>query len=186
MGSKDHEELCFHKLLCAIHTRPYQIPSVAELATITNIADYHQALPVLSSTIYAAMLKTSNFYSAILKDPCSVLTSARTLRNDILFKDSLLFSLGPRSNPIFLKLSDPELFKLATTSYARICVKIVKAQPALLSRMQKPPIPSGYHPDDHHQELGERLAGSIFQCGSGFLLPVYYHKYFESQLDSKE
>jgi hypothetical protein len=94
---------------------------------MTDMARYYQARPVVSPTVCAATLKTPNFYTTIMKDPCSVLTSAKTLQNDLLFKDSLILCLGPWSEPAVLKLSDPEPWKTAASAHARTCAKVAKA-----------------------------------------------------------
>jgi hypothetical protein len=194
-GSNEHEEACFQKLLCAIYGRPYQLESADELVTMTDMARYYQALPVVSPTVYAATLKTPDFYLSIMKNPCSALTSAKTLRNDLLFKDSLLLCLGPWSKPAFLKLSDPELIKISAAAHTRICAKVVKAQPLLLmANVRHRPIePWGhYNVKDvtvQYQELGVKLLKLAESCKEGYgndrvLLPTYYRKYSQVVLNS--
>jgi hypothetical protein len=97
MEAKTTRGCAFRKPLCAIRGRAYQLENANELVTVMDMARYYQARPVVSPTVCAATLKTPNFYTTIMKDPCSVLTSAKTLQNDLLFKDSLILCLGPWS-----------------------------------------------------------------------------------------
>jgi streptomycin 6-kinase len=43
-GDKESEEHTFEKFLCAIFNRPYQPKDAADLATLTELARYYQAL----------------------------------------------------------------------------------------------------------------------------------------------
>ena len=66
-GDKKSEEHTFEKFLCAIFNRPYQLKNAAELATLTELARYYQALPAVSKTVYLAALQSPQFLSAIMK-----------------------------------------------------------------------------------------------------------------------
>ncbi len=125
------------RFLCAIFGRQYQLLNVAELATLTDFARYYQALPAVSPNVHNAALKNASFWSAIIKDPCSVLVSAKTLRNEILFKDSFVVCLGPWSSPAYLKLLDEQLLGLASAAHAKICTTILGVQQELLKFIER-------------------------------------------------
>jgi hypothetical protein len=50
-GDRSFEVSLFEKLLCAIYHRSYKIERCAELTSLTSLADYYCALPILSRTL---------------------------------------------------------------------------------------------------------------------------------------
>lgn len=166
---------------------------------MTDMARYYQVRPVVSPTVCAATFKTPNFYTTIMNDPCSVLTSAKTLRNDLLFKDSLLLCLGPWSEPAFLKLSDPELRKTAAAAHARICAKVAKVQPELLLvNIKYQPTGQTKEAKQSYQDPARVLADVAYSCRGirqlskdgcwhdVLLLPIYYRRCSEVGSQSRD
>lgn len=184
-GSKEHEEKSFEKLLCAIYGRSYQLKNAAELVTLTDLARYYQALPIVSPTVYAAAIRNPEFYATILRNPCSVLEAAKTLRNDLLFGDSLILCLGPWSEPAYLELSDPELLKIASVAHSRICVKIAQAQPTLLDSLEIP-IYSPKSDIAYYRDFCKKLSELTSSSKRHYkvMLPAYYRKCCERGLES--
>ncbi|TGO29393.1 hypothetical protein BPAE_0015g00370 [Botrytis paeoniae] len=59
----------FRQLLCAMYSSPYTIKDVEELSTLTRIADFHCALPIVSVTLISALLESPIFSKREVEDP---------------------------------------------------------------------------------------------------------------------
>jgi hypothetical protein len=123
-GNVAHEKQVFENFLCVVFARPYQIAWTSELATLTEMSRYYAALPIVSETVYAAMVRSEMFAKSILGDPCSVLVSAKTLRNVMLFKDGLILSISPWSAPRYRTLVDEGLLRIADSVRSHICTNL--------------------------------------------------------------
>ncbi|KAE8450707.1 hypothetical protein EG329_006052 [Mollisiaceae sp. DMI_Dod_QoI] len=125
-GDKEREQKAFNNLLCVIFSREYQITDAAELNSMTEQADYYRALPVMSNTLGSAFLNSPGLLSTIGHDPCAVLVSAYKLRHKMLFREALILSLGPWSEPRYeneLK-NFPLLHNVAGFAYMRHNAKV--------------------------------------------------------------
>ncbi|KAF7945862.1 uncharacterized protein EAE97_004900 [Botrytis byssoidea] len=92
----------FRQLLCAMYSRPYTIKSVEELSTLTRIADFYCALPIVSVTLTDALLNSPIFLkrenedsTACTKDQLaedcdSMIFNAQKLRSSVLFRECLI------------------------------------------------------------------------------------------------
>lgn len=92
----------FRQLLCAMYSRPYTIKSVEELSTLTQIADFYCALPIVSVTLTDALLDSPIFLkrengnsTACTKDQLaedcdSMIFIAQKLRSSVLFHECLI------------------------------------------------------------------------------------------------
>ncbi|KUJ24503.1 uncharacterized protein LY89DRAFT_745391 [Mollisia scopiformis] len=129
--------LIFEKFLCAVFGRSYHLQNAVELATLIDMARYYGALPTVTETICAAVLRSSTFAESMFKDPHSVLASAKTLRNYMLFKDSLILSLGPWSAPKYRDFADVELFRAADSLHSSICASLDETQRNIFQAMAK-------------------------------------------------
>jgi len=156
------------------------------LFTLTDLARYYQALPIVSPTVYAAAMNNPQFYTTILKSnhPCSVLESAKTLRNGLLFRDALILCLGPWSNPTYLRLADSELLRVASAAHSRICVKIAQAIPVLLNSLVMPGYKSHFNSSKTKDFYG-KVYNLTYSCRRNYqiMLPAYYRQCFEKGLE---
>ncbi|TGO67895.1 hypothetical protein BELL_0863g00030 [Botrytis elliptica] len=92
----------FRQLLCAMYSSPYTIRDVEELSTLTRIADFYCALPIVSATLTSAFLDSSIFSKRQVEEPnactkdqlaedCdSMIFIAQKLRNSVLFRECLI------------------------------------------------------------------------------------------------
>ncbi len=116
-----HQQECaFHNLLCAIFTKPFQILDATQLNHMTTMADYYGALPILSYGLSGALYNSPHFLRSIKNDACRLLQSACKLRHAMLFRDCLVLSLGPMSEPRYEKFKDPAVAKLAARYHGKI------------------------------------------------------------------
>jgi hypothetical protein len=128
VGNQNKEETAFEKLLLAFYNRPFQITDLAELICMTKLADYYCSLPVLSSALCTAILRSDGLCHKICTVPTEFLSIANKLRNDVLFKEALILSLGPFHRPQYLLLSDVELKVIAENAYNCLSSQVLKAQ----------------------------------------------------------
>lgn len=86
---------------------------------MAELGGYYCALPVLSESLNAAMLRSAGYLNGALKEtPCSWLELATKLRNPILFKESMIHVLGPWSEPRHEELLDLRLKKIARNAFS--------------------------------------------------------------------
>ena len=195
-GDTKREEQIFEKFLCALFQRQYQITDAAELITFTDMARYYTALPAVAASVYAAVLNSPTFPASMIKDPARVLAAAKTLRNKLLFKDSLILVLGPWSNPDYLKLLDPDLVRIGNAAHLVVCKKIVQVQQAMHSILaQYKNREHGSHSSELSVDLEKKLSniasscydvvGGIYQGSYHSILPQYYRKCSEITITPK-
>ncbi|KAH7319449.1 hypothetical protein BKA65DRAFT_569816 [Rhexocercosporidium sp. MPI-PUGE-AT-0058] len=127
-GSVMSEQRAFINLLSAIFSREYELADANELKSMTNLADYYRALPIVSYSLSGTIYSSPGFITSIGYDPCTILISASKLRHKLLFREGFISALGPWSKPRYRKLkhSHPELFKLADAAYKTVDAKISK------------------------------------------------------------
>jgi hypothetical protein len=192
-GKTEHEEKTFEKFLLAIFGRQYQLMNVAELTTLMEIArySYYQALPAVSPTVHTAALKNFSFWSAMIRDPWSVLVAGKTLPNEVLFKDSFVICLGPWSNPAHSKLVDKDLLDPATTTatHSKMCFTVMQDYQAILLHIgrNRPPQESSRSSTSKTQILDpvsnllmQRLKlWSISSSGCKMNMLVFYRRFHE-------
>ncbi len=123
-GDTGFEAAVFEKLLCAIYNRSYIIGSTKDLVILTEFADYYCVLPIVSRTLDGALLESPEFVHNIKKDPCTVFETAAKLRNKVLFREALIWVVGPWTSPNFKNLSDPRLRQVARCVYGEIATKV--------------------------------------------------------------
>jgi hypothetical protein len=155
------------------------------------MAYYYTALPAVAPSAYAAVLNSPTFPASMIKDPVQVLAVAKTLRNKLLFKDSLILVLGTWSNPKYLKLSDPDLERIGDAAHLVGYKKIVEVQHAMLSiqTQYKHRECSSYNSEKLTVDLEKKLsniASSRYDVVRGSyegsyhsILPQYYRKCLE-------
>jgi hypothetical protein len=148
-GDAEYQKLAFQKLLCAIYSRRYTIESTAQLQVMIELADYYwyflpvyfeekyapglfemiadmmsSALPKLSTTLDGALVNSPKFYATI-RDNCAILyVAAAKLRNALLFRESLIWVVGPHRNPLFRTISDAHLRMVARCVHGEISSEI--------------------------------------------------------------
>lgn len=100
---------------------------------MTELADYYCALPVLSRTLDGAFLRSPAFVGSIRDLCCETLALATKLRNSTLFRESLVWVLGPWGEERWETLEDPKLKKIAKLARHELSHKISKVQEAIIS-----------------------------------------------------
>lgn len=132
------EERAFQNLLCAIFNRPYCIVDTTELNIMTQMADYYCMLPTLSNSVSATFFSSPGLMKSLRSDPCQLLVSAYKLRHALLFRESLIYVLGPWSRPQFQELKDhPDpsalvLFSFVDAIHTRFSSKVTELQQTIL------------------------------------------------------
>lgn len=123
------ERESFKKLVGAMYNRPYTIKTHQELATMTTLADFYCALPILSTSMTAALLDSPMFKSQMgfererfWNAAPDLLVVAKKLRNRVLFRECFIHAVGQfvlgEKGPLD---EDPELFQLVQAQYVCLC-----------------------------------------------------------------
>ncbi|KAK0115490.1 hypothetical protein ONS96_013945 [Cadophora gregata f. sp. sojae] len=123
----------FKAMLCAFYVNPYCISSCSELSILTRLADFYCALPIVSRTLNMAFLSSPDLINDLPNHRCEAIELATKLRNKILFREALVWIVGPWSMPMYHTLEDTKLRKIAHKVYADIALKIVDINHKLLA-----------------------------------------------------
>ncbi|RDL32969.1 uncharacterized protein BP5553_08408 [Venustampulla echinocandica] len=168
-GDWKHQQTVFNMLLCAIHGEPYYL-TYAELVTLVGLADYYRALPILSRTLDESFERNPSLGVEIEWHCVDAFVLADKLRHAPLFRECLVYLLGPWQNPRYLELEDRKLWKIAHNAYNEICAKIADVQEVII------PVYSMLSSwEISHDEL-ERIARSSIDQHQMINLPMYYRK----------
>jgi len=118
-----------------MYSRPYDLDSPQELLTMTSLARFYMALPILSRSLSAALLHSKQFVNQMAEYSETLLVAAKELRHAELFKDCLLLSLGPCCSPFRTSIKDLEIKAILITAHGKICSKLVEVQMELVFSM---------------------------------------------------
>jgi hypothetical protein len=119
-GKSKQQALAFYKIVCAVYSVPDKLTNAKELPTLTVLAQFYIALPVLSRSLSYTLLPSKAFISKMESNASDLLVAIKQLRHAELFKDYLLLSLGPWHFPFSPKSKDPGLKQMAITARGRI------------------------------------------------------------------
>lgn len=82
-------------LLSAMYNRVYKFENLADLEDLVRLADFYCALPVVSASLYMALMHIkSRFAEDISLYPLDFLKLAKKLRQPILFRDALVYAVA--------------------------------------------------------------------------------------------
>ncbi|KAH7403259.1 hypothetical protein BKA64DRAFT_641261 [Cadophora sp. MPI-SDFR-AT-0126] len=123
-GDESLEIKAFEILLSAIYLKPYVIDSGELFLSLTQLADFYCALPVISRTLDMAFHISPEFIKDIPRFRCKVFTAVAKLKNKLLFRESLIWVVGPWSEPAYNTLDNPRLKKIARAAWAEVAAKI--------------------------------------------------------------
>ncbi|CZR55437.1 uncharacterized protein PAC_05325 [Phialocephala subalpina] len=133
-GDKQEQTNAFEKLLSAIYVQPYKLGTAEELLLMTDLADYYCALPILSRTLDGALINSPTFSDQIQKSANELYVAAAKLRNALLFRECLIWVVGPHNNPVYKTLDDPRLRMVARCAHGEISTKIASVTARALRR----------------------------------------------------
>ncbi|KAL2070506.1 hypothetical protein VTL71DRAFT_13532 [Oculimacula yallundae] len=134
------ESEAFGKYLCALYTRPYVIKSCKELTVMTRIADYYCTLPILSSSLTAALFKSPVFDvgDPLVGDEKSLdsfeamISISQKLHHAELFRECFIqiVSLWRPGNIRSCELleRDSQLFTLIQSAYLNLAEDVLRVQ----------------------------------------------------------
>lgn len=186
-GDPALEERCFHNILRAIFCRQaLSVYDVEELRILTKMADYYLCLPAVSNSLYATMLNNESLSRSIAQDPCNALNCAYELRHPSLFRESMIYALGPWSKPRYEQLESEKLRTLAAFIRAKMEKRLYKID-CHLRLIQANKEVYG----DITQKYFSSILNLCFQPGvsgeEGYILyPQYYRRLCNNNTNSRE
>jgi hypothetical protein len=171
----------FSKLLSAIYGQPYCLSSCEELIAITSLARFYLVLSTVSRSLYGAIFHKESweFRLGMPKYVCQILAAAAELRHSDLFRDTIIFSLGPWESPVYQNLGYRKLYKICQNAYNALCAKIVKTHSGILDAGAQ------FEEDRSLREFVNNTAMIADECGNdiGYVpLPLYYRKLYDREI----
>jgi hypothetical protein len=126
----------FKYLLYAFYNRLYEIDDIEDILEMTKLARFYVALPTVSKSLYAALYQSPRVTEYMHSGyACDFLQAATELRHPQVFREALIFSLGPWEKPQYLELKDKKLKKIAKNAYNELCAKVVSVHEKLLKEL---------------------------------------------------
>lgn len=180
-GDPALQEKSFHNILRAIYCRQsVAVANVEELCVLTAMAGYYLCLPAVSNSIYATLLNNECLSRSIAYDPCKALNCAYELRHSTLFRESMIYALGPWSKPRYEQLESDKLRTLAAFLRAKMEKKLYKVD-CQLRLMQ----PNKEVYGDNVQKYFHSVLSACFQPGANgeegiILCPQYYRRLYNN------
>jgi hypothetical protein len=110
-----------------MYNRPYQITNTKQLATMTRLADYYCALPILSSSLYTALWESEVFVNEIPNDAEIILPLACKLRHPIIFRECIIHIVGSMAGDKLAMFNNPKLDRMIAMHYGKLNEKISNA-----------------------------------------------------------
>jgi hypothetical protein len=144
----------FKNLLCAMYNKKYELEADAcsyadDLLEMAVLGRLNGALPAVSRSLSTVLHLDSTAKPRIEFRGCPrlLLVAATDLRLPKLFKDALIFTLGPWEEPEFVllrkkseefpemypQLLDGKVIKITEDAYSKLCAKILSVNKALLA-----------------------------------------------------
>lgn len=166
----------FETMLCAIYVKPYHILSYDDLFTLTELADFYCALPIVSRTLDMALHSSQDFVKRIPDNRCEVFKLAAKIRNKLLFREALVWIMGPWTRPNYEHLEDPKLRKIAHRAYTEITSMIAAIDYHLLKDISDE-VFVGNWPIQHiavKQAMDKATEKAVNR--SGFSMPIYFRE----------
>ncbi|QSZ29275.1 hypothetical protein DSL72_003787 [Monilinia vaccinii-corymbosi] len=158
----------FYKLLCAMYHVRTSIASVEELVTVTSIADYYCALPIVSASIDASLLNDDGLfyrhraYMFAEFEMDEALNAAVRLRHPVLFRELVVMAVSEWNVDI-----DPDRFKGLGNNIRLAIVTAAQRISAMSNKARSELYRASCNP---FSDLTEEAADDIRQRLQGYLL----------------
>jgi hypothetical protein len=137
-----------------MYTRPYAIETPFELETITRLADFYCALPLVSATLTGALVggrtvkreQDDSKYNLLSLFASDLLLIAKRLRHNVLCRECFIHVVGtmstynddPYTSITYPALqSDKELWPLLITGHAKLSQLLLGAHRAYVAATQQ-------------------------------------------------
>jgi hypothetical protein len=134
-GSQEDQTKCFSKPLSAFYGQRYSLSSCKEFFTMTDLARFYAALPAISRSLSSTFFSSPGFIKEIRACACELLVAATELRHPVLFREALILTLGPWTDPEYRRLTDPMLKKVARNAYNALGAKVARVHEKILIAM---------------------------------------------------
>jgi hypothetical protein len=167
------------------HLQPILRPLLSSGSDIFDeLADYYCMLPVLSASLSGVIHNNCDFLSEI--QPCAILLLpiAVKLRHATLFRECLIFCLGPYNAPEYHHLEDPKLRDLAASASTRLTVYLGRTQETLLARGTSDNSSDGLK-SKLKMHILSNVAVEVRKPYRELHFPVYYRQLSKTLVDRK-
>jgi hypothetical protein len=139
-GDKEDQTTAFSKLMSAFYNQIFSLQNSRELSTMTSLARFYVALPVLSHSLYAAFRhsESSGMIQSIADCTTTMILIATELRHPELFRDAVTLLVGHwKFDPVttLASLESAKLKKVIRNAHNELQAKFSKVQHALLEEI---------------------------------------------------
>jgi hypothetical protein len=167
----------FDMILRAIYNWRIIIDTPEQLCLVTQLADYYCALPILSSSLYAAFGRSFCFCSEIRGFEIELLGAAVKLRNDALYKECMVLLMGPWKSPKLGDIEDKELKQLASLAHHKICKDVLQVRTEILQALHVESLPQKAR---QYRELEAKVTEEhLYHNNGAILLPALCREMFD-------
>ncbi|TVY46253.1 hypothetical protein LOCC1_G004348 [Lachnellula occidentalis] len=119
-GDIESEIRAFEILLRAMYGRSLSIDSTTLFYLAVELADYYCALPVLSSALNVVFYTNLVLIEATYHEPHILIKTAVKLRNAVLYRECLIQTMGPWSQPQYKEIEDESLRRIAAAAHSTL------------------------------------------------------------------
>lgn len=102
---------------------------------MVTLGDYYCLLPSLSRSLDSALLKSPEFCQQIHEHPCELLEFATKLRSALLFREALIYAVGPYNSPKYEQhgaLKTREIKLIARATHGDISARVSEINGCLI------------------------------------------------------
>ena len=140
-------------------------------------------LPTLSSSLDGVLHKCKRAVKNLIYEALEVLPVAAKLRNELLFRECLIFLLGPYNRPEYTDIDDPKLRKVGEHAFTKLSARLGQTQKALWDRATSDISSDRLNADHKIEFLGKLAKPARFEGEVQF--PVYYRALFDTPVENK-
>lgn len=120
-----------------MYIRPYSFDDAEELLAMVRLADFYLALPILSSSVTAALLQSPPI---VEENAAKLLVAAEQLKNPHLFRECIVYlvaNFDKTAGDTLFRETTPHLYRLVQTSYANVCMAMIDVEKKALRPTSK-------------------------------------------------
>jgi hypothetical protein len=96
------------------------------------LADFTCCLPVVKNSLFQTLFQNPTLNASIQKEPLELIDWALKLRHPYLFRECLIYLLGPFHNPRYLKIDNSKIFSIAKEIDQQFRARLCNVQRDLL------------------------------------------------------
>ncbi|TGO46548.1 hypothetical protein BOTNAR_0580g00070 [Botryotinia narcissicola] len=168
----DHWYIAFKHMTDCMYGKPFTLARFDDIKFLAKVTDFYRALPVVSRKLDTVFFRSPKFIERIPDNAGSLLKIAYQLKNQTLYKESMIQVAGRwKSNPCISE-DDMDLRIRVLAACGSICDKLVTANQKLIKRVAD-------YSNDHN--IHNELVYIAYHYSSP--LAGYYRRFYDKHYD---